>query len=383
MTSRICTRCIVDSTVPGVRFDDRGVCNYCKLHDELDLMYPLGEEGKNKLDKLVNRIKREGRGRGYDCIVGISGGRDSIYTLWLSKQLGLRPLAVHFNDGMGNPVAGENMKLAVSRLDVELRTITSDWRESKDIRIACLKASIPNLNMGTDLGIATALFGTAAKENVRTVFIGQSFRTEGVAPLEWNYLDGRFLKAVHDEFGKVKLRPWKAEDPGYHLGLREMAYYLLWRRIKPIPILYYVDYVRGEAEAVLKNELGWEDTGAHYLDDLYQSILHHVQRVKFNLDRRKFNYSALVRSGQMEREEALKRVKTIYALEDPKLIDLCIKRLGLEREEFDKIIAEPPKTFRDYETNYDLLRKFKYLIKLLVHLNLVPGTTYKKYFEYV
>lgn len=380
--SRMCTRCIVDETVPGHNFDENGVCAFCRLHEKLEARYPLNEHGQRELNRMIELVKNEGRGKKYDCLVGISGGRDSMYTLYLAKRVwGLRPLAVHFNDGFGNPVAGENMRKGAQKLELELRTITSDWRESKDLRIAYLQASTPDLGTPTDIGIANALYGVAAKEGVSNIIIGQSFRTEGIAPLEWNYLDGKYLKDVQRLYGKTPLRAWKPTDGGFNLGIMHMVYYTILKGIRTLPFLYYTNYIRRDAEEILKKELDWVYPGAHYFDDLYQSLMTYVMRVKFNIDRRKYNYSALVRSGQMTREHALELVNEVYVIEDPKVIDLCIKRLGLTRQEFDQYMALPPKTFRDYNTYYDLLKYFKWPIKVASRLNLLPTVTYEKYFE--
>lgn len=377
-----CTRCIIDTTVAGVHFDKNGVCNYCDLQDSLEKTFPLGEEGAEITKKLVAQIKKEGKGKKYDCVVGISGGRDSMYSLYFVKKvLGLRPIAVHFNDGFGNPTAGKNMIKGTKILDVDLRTITSDWRESKDLKLSVLKASIPNIGIETDLGIAGALYSVAYKEGIKNIVIGQSFRTEGIAPLSWNYLDGKYLKSIHKEFGTQPLRPWKPEDPGFNLGLREMISYTLLKGIKTIPLLYYHDYVRKDVDKLLKAELEWEDTGAHYFDDLYQAFITYILRVKFNRDRRLINYSALIRSGQMSREEALERVKEIYLIEDPKIINLCLKRLGLSQEKFEEYLELPPKYFTDYKTNYDLIRKLKIPIKIFSKMNILPGSAYDKYFN--
>ena len=377
-----CTRCIMDTTVPGITFAANGECNFCSLHDKMADEFPLGEKGKAILSQLVAKIKSAGKNNKYDCVLGISGGRDSSFTLYYAKKiLGLNPIAVHFNDGFGNPIAGENMVKACKKLGVELRTITSDWRESKDLKLAFLKASTPDMEEGTDIGIATALYGVAAKENIKYVLIGQSFRTEGIAPLSWNYLDGKYLKAVHKQFGTQPLRPWKANDPGFNLDIREMFYYSIVRGIKTCPVLYYTDYVRKDVDELLVRELDWKNPGAHYFDDLYQSIMAYVNRTKFNIDRRLFNYSALIRSGQMPRQEALDRVKDIYVIEDEKVINLCIKRLGITREEFDQIVSAPPKTFRDYPNNYSLIRLLKFPIYVASKLSILPGSAYDKYFN--
>ena len=377
-----CVRCIMDTTVPGIHFDSKGECNFCGLHDKMDRAFPLGEAGRRKVQELAADIKRTGKGKKYDCVLGVSGGRDSSFTLWYCvTQLKLRPLAVHFNDGFGNPVAGENMVKACRKLGVEMRTITSDWRESKDLKIVFLKASTPDMEEGTDLGIATALYGVAAKEGIQRIVIGQSFRTEGIAPLSWNYLDGKYLKAVHKQFGTVPLRPWSPNDPGFNLDLKEMFYYAFLRRIKTVTLLYHVDYVRADVDELLERELDWKNPGAHYFDDLYQSVIYYLNRTKFNIDRRLFNYSALVRSGQMTRETALERTSQINSIEDQRVIDLCIKRLGLTRAEFDQIVTTPPKTFRDYPNNYSLIRLLRWPIKVLSQVSLLPESAYDKYFN--
>jgi len=135
---QICARCILDSSIPGIRFDDEGICNYCKIHDEMEKKYPLNEMGQQKFNQLLAKIKAEGKGKRYDCIVGVSGGTDSTYCLYMAKKLGLRPLAVHFDNGWDTDIAVDNIKNAVTKLGVDLRTITCDWEEFKDIQIAFL-----------------------------------------------------------------------------------------------------------------------------------------------------------------------------------------------------------------------------------------------------
>ncbi len=379
---RVCCRCVQDSTVPGISFDDKGVCNFCRLHDKLLKMFPSGEKGRRILKKKFSRIRKSSEKRRYDCVVGISGGRDSTHLLWKCvKEWGLRPLAVHFNDGFDNPVAGENMVRAVDELGVDLRTVTSDWREAKDLKITFLKASVPDLNLGTDIGIASSLYQMALQEGVKYIIIGQSFRTEGIKPLSWSFFDGDYLRNVQRSLGKVSLRPWRPCDPGFNLGMRELAYYTICQGIRTITPLYYTDYVREDAEQVIRDELGWVYPGAHYFDDLYHSLIKYVHRLKFNIDLNMNSDSALVRSGQMSRKEGLKRAHSTYHIEDPRIIDLCIKRLGMTHDEFKQIMKLPPKTFRDYPTSYDFMRVLKYPIWLFSRMHLVPKIAYDKYFN--
>tara|TARA_Y100001934_G_C12328279_1_gene763693 strand:+ start:587 stop:1795 length:1209 start_codon:yes stop_codon:yes gene_type:complete len=374
-----CTRCTINATVPQARFDENGICNYCALHDEMEKEFPLTGEGKNKIDQIIKDIKKAGNSKKYDCVIGISGGRDSTYTLYMAKKWGLRPLAVYFNDGFGNPVAGQNMKRATFKLGVDMRTVTADWRESKCLKVACLKASTPDLNLSADLGIACALYGVAAAENLRYIFIGQSFRTEGIAPLEWNYLDGKYLATIHKQFGAIPLRKWRPKDPGFRLELVHMVYYIIWRRIRTITPLYYLHYVRSEVDEIITRELDWKNPGAHYGDDLYQSLLSYILRTKFKIDRRRYNDAALVRSGQMTREKALKKLESVGKIEDPKVIDLCIKRLGLTKKELNEILDAPIKTFWDYPNLLSTLRRFSPVINFFSKLDLIPKSSYKKY----
>ncbi|MES2622687.1 MAG: hypothetical protein V4615_17695, partial [Bacteroidota bacterium] len=146
MVYKRCLRCISDNTCPGISFDSKGVCNFCHLHDKWVGIYPNDKRGEGPLQAMIQKMKRDGAGKKFDCAIGISGGRDSTYILHLAvKKYGLRPIAVHFNDGFDNPVGGENMVNITRKLGVELRTITSDWREAKDLKISFLKASVPEL----------------------------------------------------------------------------------------------------------------------------------------------------------------------------------------------------------------------------------------------
>jgi len=378
----VCSRCAQDTTVPGIHFDQNGECNFCNLHDKMNRIYPDGEAGKQHLEKIFSKIRKHGKGKQFDCVVGISGGRDSTYLLWkVVKEWGLRPLAVHFNDGFDNPVGGENMLKAVKKLGVELRTITSDWREAKDLKISFLKASVPDLNLGTDIGIATALYGQAHKENIKYVLIGQSFRTEGVKPLSWSFFDGDYLRNVQKEVGTIPLRPFKPDDPGFNLGLKELAYYTAIKGIRTFTTMYYADYIRDEADEIIKRELGWVYTGAHYFDDLYHSLIKYVHRVKFNIDLNMNSDSALVRTGQMDRQLAIDRAHSVYKIESDRIIDLCIKRLGITHDDFQSYLALQPKTFRDYKTGYRYMRMARYPIWLASQLNFVPKIAYDKYFN--
>ena len=381
MIDQICKRCVQDKSIPGIVFDLEGVCNFCHLHDQMEKEYPNDKRGEQKLNALFKKFKKNSNK--YNCVVGVSGGRDSTFLLWLLvKKWKLNPLAVHFNDGFDNPTAGENMLKACKKLNVDLITVTSHWKEAKDLKIDFLKASTPELNLGTDIGIAASLYGVSVKYNIKHILLGQSFRTEGIKPLEWSYFDGDYLRNVHNIFGSVPLTPFQADRPGFHLGIKELAYYSIVKKISVWTPFYYYPYIRETAENILKSELSWVYPGAHYFDDLYHSLIKYVHRVKFKIDLNMNSDSALVRSGQMSRAQALKRKKEIYHIEDEDVIRLCLKRLDLSNMEFEDFMAIPVKSFKDFPTSYNKIKKAKPIIKILSQLNLLPKITYRKYFEF-
>ncbi len=356
--------------------DKNGICNYCHAQDQLEKEFPINGNEKIIAKKIINA----GKNKKFDCVLGLSGGRDSSYLVYVAKSLGLRPLLVHFNDGFSNPIAGQNIRNIIRKTNFELRTVTSDWRESKDIKIALMKASVPDMQLGTDLGIASTLYSVAAKENIKYILSGVSFRTEGIVPLDWNYLDGKYLKSIMQKYGTVKLRKWRPDDPGFNFDIKEFLYYAIVKKIEFIPLIYHLNYKRPEVEKIIIKEFDWVYPGAHYLDDLFQSLMTYILRVKFNIEFRRFNYSALIRSGQLKKEEALIKMKTIYASEDEKIIDLCIKRLGLTKKDIDVILKSKPKCFKDFKTNYNLVRTFKYPIKLMCKMKVLPPSLYLKFF---
>ena len=184
------------------------------------------------------------------------------------------------------------------------------------------------------------------------------------------------------KFGSIQIRNWEPNNPGFNLGIKELFYYSIIRRIKTIPILYYSDYIRSDVDEILAVKLKWQNPGAHYFDDLYQSLMTVVMKKKFNIDRRIYNYSALVRSGQMERSDALKKVNSQNTIEDPQIIKLCLKRLGVSEDEFKTYIDSPPKTFLNYKNNYNTVKRLKYFVFIMCKLNLLPSSTFYKYFKF-
>jgi N-acetyl sugar amidotransferase len=285
----ICSRCIIDDGVPGVRFDENGECNYCKIHDALDRAHPTGDEGKAYLDELFADIKRRGRRRRYDCVVGVSGGVDSTYLLYHAKSAGLRPLAVHFDSGWDSEIAVTNIRKSISLLGVDLQTYVVDWEEFKDILRSHLYASIPWADMPTDIGLVASLYRIAAQEGVSAIFVGSNFRAEGKQPTEWTYGDSKMIRAIQRRFGTKPLKSFPNLPP-FTTVMNAFV-----RRIKMIRPLCYMDYSKQDARQLLEERFGWKDYGGHHYESIFTRFVHsYYLRTKFGIDKRKITLSAQV-----------------------------------------------------------------------------------------
>ncbi|MBL4656455.1 MAG: N-acetyl sugar amidotransferase [Flavobacteriales bacterium] len=372
----LCSKCVLDTTVPELTFDQNGECQYCKVYDELDKLYPLNEEGAGKLRALVERIKRSGANKEYDCVLGVSGGTDSTYTLYQCVQLGLRPLAVHFDNGWNTKLAVKNIKKTCAHLDVDLVTYVVDWEEFKDLQISFLKASTPDAEIPTDIGIHATLIRIADEEGLKYVLNGHSFRTEGVSPIGWTYMDGKYIKAVQKKFGSFKLNSF----PNY--TITDLIRHNFIKRIKVVPILNYFDYDKASAKKLLLNELDWEYSGGHHHESVYTKFFQsYLLPQKFKIDKRKTEYSAMILSGHISREEALKELENNAYPYDQEVVDYTINKLGLSAEEFEKILDSPVKGFKDYPTYYPLIKAMKIPIKIACDLNILPKLLYSKFLQ--
>src|SRR5687768_16676617 len=205
----ICTRCVMDTSDPGIEFDDSGICNRCR---EYELIHaadtPDPDRRQIELDAIVKRIKREGRRKEYDCIIGVSGGVDSTYTAYIVKKLGLRPLAVHLDNGWDSELAVSNIEKCLKRLEIDLHTVVLDWEEFRELQLAFLRASTPDAEAPTDHAINAALKHAAASRGLRYMIMGNNVATEGMPVPTWSYgqTDWRYIRSVNAIFGTRRLR---------------------------------------------------------------------------------------------------------------------------------------------------------------------------------
>lgn len=372
-TFQSCNRCILDTTVPGIKFDDQGICSYCKLHDKLEAKYPLTQEGQEDLYKLIETIKKSGLKNKYDCIVGLSGGRDSSYLVYWAKSVGLKPLAVFYDSGWYSEQSKHNIRKVVEKLNIDLITVACDQNEYRDIQISFLKASTNDIDAPDDQAIITVLYRVAAKHNVKYILSGHVFRTEGNTPIGWSYMDGRYVRDVHNKYGTIKIKSY----PIMHM--HELVNYVFIKRIKYIYPLEYIDYKRDLISELLRKEFDWIYSGGHHFDCQYIHLITRILREKFMIDKRKVEYSAMIRTNQITRNEGLSKIENNPSPEDNNLVKYSLDRLGLNHKDYLAIFNNPPKTFMQYKTYFDFIRIFRFPIKIACKLNILPMTLYEKY----
>ena len=366
-----CSRCLLDETVPELKINDKGWCQYCEIYDRLCINYPIGEKGQEKWNQILAAIKASKSK--YNCIVGISGGVDSTYTLLQAKKMGLNPLAVHCDTGWNTKIAVTNIKKACSILKVELVTLVIDWEEFRDLQRSFLRSSTPDADIPADIAILATLFRVASKYKIKYILNGHSFRTEFMNPIGWTYYDGTYIKNIQKQFGEKKLKKF----PNFTIS--EYVKHVIIKRTKIIQFLNYVDYSKEQAKEILVTELDWKDPGGHHHEN---SFTHFFQSyylpTKFGIDKRKVKLSADVLSGRISRHQGIDELKITYPI-DMQVVDYAIKKLQLSQDEFNSIMNEKPKSFLDYQTNANFISRVWWAIDFLYKIGIVQDLVYHKY----
>jgi N-acetyl sugar amidotransferase len=352
MMNGSCARCILDSTFPHISFDAQGICNYCHSYNKSDKKFPLEPATEKRLMNIVEKIQKEGRNKEYDCIQGVSGGRDSTYCLYLLKQWGLRPLAVHYDNNMDSKIAADNIKNACRKLDIDLHTFVVDWEEFKDLQRSFFKASVPSVDVPTDHAFSTVLYNFTYDNEIKYIFSGAAFRTEGYIPRDWSLNgDEKFIHDIHKKFGTIPLK---------NFPIRHFSDLLRYRKagITVIQPLNYITYEYHHTMPILENELGWQYYGGHHFESIFTrwAFAYYLPK-KFGIDKRGTDYSVLIRSRQMTREDALMKMKeSIYSPEQEREDRRYImNKLDLAPDEMDSIVQAPPKSNYEYAhiSNYE------------------------------
>jgi aminotransferase len=349
---RICNRCIMDTTDPNITFDENGNCNHCALLMERRDNYWLPDErGQKKLEKLIADIKEAGKGREYDCVMGLSGGVDSSYLAMVASEWGLRILAIHVDGGWNTELAVRNIERMVSQLGIDLHTFVIDWEEMRDLQVAFLKAGVPNQDIPQDHAFFAALYRETARHNVPYVLTGSNYSTESILPSAWGYAAGDLvhLRAIHKLFGKRPLTTFPK------LGFLYFNWYL--PKVKKVRIVAPLDlmpYSKKMAIEQLEQRFGWKYYGGkHYESRFTKFFQAHYLPTKFGFDKRRAHIASLVASGEITRDEALEQVaQPLYQPDElEKDREFILRKLGLSRKEWDELMAAPVRAHLEYPTN--------------------------------
>lgn len=366
---QVCINCVMDSTDPTIFFDDKGMCDYC--HNYYDVIRPNwhpNEKGRAEIMKVIDKVKKEGKGKDYDCMIGISGGLDSSYLAHVAvKEFGLRPLFFHVDAGWNSDVSTHNIQKLIDGLGVDLYTEVVNWEEMKDLQRAFIKSQVPDIDTPQDLVFFSALYNYAAKNGHKYIITGGNFSTECVRePLAWGayyQTDMRYVRTIHNKFGERKLETFPTCDI-----FKYKILYRLVHGVRVVKPLDYVPFVKKDAEELLKELYGWQGYQHKHHESrftrFYESFW--LPR-KFGYDKRKNHLSSLILTGQADREQVLDRISRPELPEDELLkeFEYVAKKLDFTTEELWSYFNGTNKTFKDYNNNYKLIQLGTKVMQLL------------------
>lgn len=371
---QICNRCIYHEEVPGIEFDENGICNYCYMHDKIQKRYQTGtKEGDEEFERIVRKIKKQGRNKKYDVAIGVSGGTDSSYLVYKAKELGLEPLAVHYDNTWNTATATQNIRKVLNTLDVDLYTHVDNNKEIDDIFRAFFKAGVPELGAAIDLALTEVLYRAADEYNIDYIFNGHSYMTEGISPIGNSYFDGAYIRDIHQKYGTRPMETYPL------MTFTRFMKWTLLKRIKRIRPLWYIQYSKEEARSFLEEKFDWEYYGGHHLENRLTQFKHSVYiPVKFGMDHRKNTLSGQVRSGEITREEALDEFAKPPHIEEG-LVEYFRKRLNISPDEYDDIMHGVQRSHRDFKTYKSTFENLRPMFYVLMKADLVPQSFYEKY----
>lgn len=343
----------MDTSDPEISFNAAGVCNHCRRVEEQFVgkrWFP--KDGRERLDAIVAQIRKDGEGKEYDCVIGLSGGVDSSYLAYVTvRDLGLRPLAIHVDAGWNSEIAVHNIEQIVRKLDIDLYTEVVDWEEVQDLQRAYFRSGVANQDVPQDHVFFAVLYDLTIKKDIGYFLTGGNFATESILPSSWGYnaADATNLAAIHKAYGERPLRSYKRMT-----FLQNYLLYPYFHRLKRIRPLDYLPYERDEAIRFIEDKLGWKNYGdKHHESRWTRWFQAHYLPTKFGFDKRRAHLASMVVAGEISRDEALRRMEApAYDPEELKVDeDFVIKKLDISENEFRSIMAAPPRQYSDFASD--------------------------------
>jgi len=351
VNNTVCTRCVMDSSDSQIKFDSKGVCDHCLTFDNHILPnWHTDEKGKAALEADIETIKKQGKGKDFDCILGMSGGADSSYLLHLVvKEFGLRPLVFHVDGGWNSDIAVSNINVMIDKLDLDLYTEVINWEEMKAFQIGYFKSGLSNIDIPQDHAFIATLYNFAEKYNIGYILNGGNISTECVRnPLEWIYYGTDMLQIgfIKKNFVSIPMKTYP-----FSSIIRHKIYLQYIKKIKVIKPLDFMPYIKEEAMKFLENEYGWRPYPQKHFESRFTKFYEgYWLPQRFGFDTRKVQYSSLILTGQMTREEALEKLSYPALTEDEARKDFSYvaKKLELEEIELKEYLDMPLKSYKDY-----------------------------------
>jgi N-acetyl sugar amidotransferase len=331
-----CAISVMDTIAdPDITFDDKGISNYYyEFIKAKEKQVFNGDLGKKKLEEIISQIKTKGKNKKYDCITGVSGGVDSSYVALKAKELGLRPLLVHFDNGWNSETASKNIENIIQRTGFDLYTLVVDWNEFRDLQRAYFKANVVDIEALTDHAIICTLYRLALEHNIDFIISGANIVTELTLPKHWVWakLDGININSIHHKYGELKIKTF----PTYSA----LKFELIKKRkgIQTIPILDFMEYNKDRVKSEIQEKFGWKDYGGKHFESVFTRFYQgYILPIKFGIDKRKAHLSTLVFDGQLTKDEAIEQLK--HPIYNPTLMvedyEFVRKKIGFSESEFE------------------------------------------------
>jgi N-acetyl sugar amidotransferase len=329
----------MDTTDPDIVFTETG-CNHCDNAIKVLANLEITKSGDQAFLQTISKLKDAGRGKAYDCIIGLSGGVDSSYVAYLLKKNGVRPLAVHLDNGWNSELAVKNVENIVRKLEIDLTTHVIDWPEFRDLQRSFFKAGVIDIEMLTDHAILACLFQTANKNKIKQIVLGNNYATETSMPAAWVHRKSDFtnLKSIHDRYGTMKIRTFPA------LGTLKLFFMRYALNYNCSNLLDTISFDKEAALKILEQELDYKRYPFKHYESVFTRFYQgYILPRKFGVDKRRAHYSALISSGQLKRVDALKLLeKPLYdgqMLTQDKVF--VLKKLGYSETDFENYLKAP------------------------------------------